>query len=267
MRALPAHAAQIVEVAARSAGAGCGGQRAASRGVLPDFRIGIGIVFAVLQGGRHFEHLLYRCIAERAAGQLGNDRAYGLGFFQHAFGHQHFAQQPGNRFGDGHRTVLAARIQAAGVLLIHHDAVMQHHDAVGVVGLQRLRPGHARRAVQGLEGDRIDRAVQPLRQGRGGAGSAGDAYGGHQFAEVADGPAQFREAEIVRVGVADALAFRRWETLHPAENARVGGAGAGGCRCGCGMNRRCGGQAQQEQCAGGDARCGYSAEGEGCVGH
>ena len=64
--------------------------------------------------------------------------------------------RPKNDLVTDMRDVLAVRPQRAGVALVHDAALVQHHDAVGEVGVEGLGPGHGLGLAQRGEGHRVE---------------------------------------------------------------------------------------------------------------
>ena len=199
-------------------------QRVTGLGMLPDFRIGVGIILAVFKPCGHVQHLAQGGVAKRRLGQLGHvvdDFFIGI---EGAISHQHCAHRAHHRFGHGHGAVLAFGGQHTKVTLINNFAAVQHDYAVGVIRSQRLLPGHRLLAAQRQEGQCVDIRAQGFGQRYRRAQATGDIGGGHQLTEVGNTPAHGRKLEITAVGKPHD-AIRRWRRAdHPAHLRRVAGS-------------------------------------------
>ena len=203
-------------------------QHAPGAGVVPDLGLGIGIVLRVLHADGHVHHLAHRGVAIGGAGHLGQVARHGRGGVELAFGHEDGRQRADEGLGDRHREVRPLRRQRAGIAFEHHLPAVQHEDAVGVGACEHLLEVQVLAAADRLEAHLpgIDR-----RGGRGqglrGAGAAPHVGGGHQLADVREGPARARVHVAARVVEGDEPVRRRREALHPAQCLDRGGGRVG----------------------------------------
>ena len=101
---------------------------------------------------------------------------------------------------------------------------MQDHDAVGVVGVQRLRPGHRVVAADRLKRHGVDIGALGARQLGDRAVAARDDARRHELAHVRERPALLRKARPAAVGEANELVRRRRRADHPAHDDGIAGA-------------------------------------------
>ena len=112
-------------------------------------------------------------------------------------------------------------IKRTEVALIHQPALVQYHDAIGVIGQQRLVPAHRAGGADGLKKHGIQICTFGPRQRRHRPVSARDDLGGHQATEIAIGPAVLRKAQHAGIFKAHPL-FQGWRgTHHPGHVAWV----------------------------------------------
>ena len=192
---------------------------------------GIGVVLAEVQRRRHIHNLADGCRAESTPLEFRNNRRHQSSFIENPFGNKNFSQQASHRLRHRHGRVLASFIQASEVALVDDAPFMQDQDAVGVVGRQRLLPGHLSITTDRLERNRVDTGVRLARKRHRRAKTAADLRRRQEFPEMADRPAHLGEAEIIRIGLPDQLVRGRWKSLHPSQRLRVRSGGAGRFAC------------------------------------
>ena len=88
------------------------------------------------------------------------------------------------------RDVLAAFLQRAEAAFVDDAAAVQHDDAVGVVGAERLRPRHRLRLAERCERDRLEVVPLGARQWRRRAKAARDVRRRTELAAVRERPAK-----------------------------------------------------------------------------
>ena len=122
------------------------------------------------------------------------------------------------------------------IALVDDGAAVQDNDAVGVVGEQRLRPGHAwpfaRRCGHRHEAHGVKVVTQRTRQRAHRPWATRDADRRDELAPMREAPTQLRELHVRAVVEGDpALGWRR-VALHPPHHERIAGAGVeDGRRC------------------------------------
>ena len=197
-------------------------QDTACAGVLPNFGIGVEVVFAVLQAGAHVQHLADGGVAKGTVFEFGHIAGHRGVLVQFAFGHQHRAQRAKKGFGHRHRDVLPFRAQGACITLVHDAALVQHHHTVGVVGIKGLSPGHGRVFAQRNKADRIEVVAQGAGQRRWCARATRDLRGRDQLPEIRKTPTRLRKLVARTIGKADHFVRGRRRAHHPAQSDRIG---------------------------------------------
>src|SRR2546427_2140098 len=122
----------------------------------PDLGLRVRIVFAEAYARGHVHELAHRGVAEGRGRQLGHVLRHAARGVELPLGSQHGRQRPDEGLGHRHGAVLAFGLEHAEVALIDHAAFVQHHDAVGVVGLERIAPGHGLAGPQWREAQLVD---------------------------------------------------------------------------------------------------------------
>ncbi len=219
--ALFLHGGQVVEQSLGAGVAGGCGHQAGGDEVLEDARGGVGEVLGVFDAGGHVQRLLHGGVGPGAAGQLGQVAGDGGGGVDEAFVDQLGGQQAGERLAHGPQHMGYMRLVADVVALVHHAALVQHQQAVGVGGLlPGGQGGLAALVVDEGQGFELARLGQQLA---GRAGATPDAGGGPQLAQVVQGPAGVGVLEDV--GQAHHLVGRGRKALHELQGHGVGGLG------------------------------------------
>ena len=185
------------------------GQRVARCRVRPDLGLGVRIVFAEAYARGHVHELAHRGVAEGRDRQLGHVLRHAARGVELPLGSQHGRQRSDEGLGHRHGAVLAFGFEHAEVALIDHAALVQHHDAVGVVGLERIAPGHGLAGTQWREAQLVDVVAQRLGQRRCRRQAARHIHGGHELAKVRDAPAHGGKLEIGAVVEAQRAVRRR----------------------------------------------------------
>ncbi len=164
--------------------AGGSGYHAAGPCVVEDFSLGVGIVLGVLDAGGHVEQLTHGDVAKTGVLEFGNVGRGECVLVDHTLRHQHGAQGAYERLGHRHGDVLTLRLEHTEVALVDDAALVHHHDAIGVVGAQRLRPGHGLARAQHLKTHRVEVLARGQGQHADRPGAACHVAGRHKLAVV-----------------------------------------------------------------------------------
>ena len=205
-----------------------------------------GIDFVEGDRGAHVHDLAHAGVAVTAGGEFRDIAGNGAGRVELTFGDQGFGERADEALGHREQRMRIVRTAGAAVAFIDDAAAMQDDDAIGVVGGERLFPGHRGAGVEGREGDDVD--VVGTREWAFGARqhdrrrAPADRRGGDEFAPVRKAPAGHREEPHGRIVVAHLLVQRWRRALHPAELDGVAVSGGERWR----LRRRLGG------CSGGE---------------
>ncbi|OQC35647.1 MAG: hypothetical protein BWX64_02371 [Acidobacteria bacterium ADurb.Bin051] len=221
MRTGRADGPQVVEVAVRPGVPRGLRQRARRPRVGPDVGVRIRVLLAVVERRGHVHDLPHGGVPEGARRELGDEAAHRRRLVEPPLGHQDLGEQPGERLGHRHRGVAARLVEAAGVPLVDDLSLMEDQDAVGVVRRERRLPAHRLRAAEGRELHPVDPRVERARERPRRAEPPAHLLRRHELPDMADRPAQLREAEVVGFRLHDEPVGRRRRTLHPAETHRI----------------------------------------------
>lgn len=188
------------------------GQQTAGPAVAKDLGGRVGVDLAEAHGARHVHHIAHLHVAPGRFGQLG-----------YVFGHQRLGvdlalvrqlrrHEPGERLGDREQQMRRVGLHLVVVALVHHAALVHHHQRIGVGAGEPLvhRDGLALVVIEChcAQWSRVGRQRRWCRR------APADIARGLQLAQVLHGPAQLRV--FVRVAQVHTLRPFGWEGAHVA---------------------------------------------------
>uniref|UniRef100_A0A0N4Z3R7 DUF6285 domain-containing protein n=1 Tax=Parastrongyloides trichosuri TaxID=131310 RepID=A0A0N4Z3R7_PARTI len=164
-----------------------------------DVGVRVGIDLGIGKARGHIHHLAHGGVAKGAVGQFGDVAPHRRVAVELALGDQHGRRRTGEGLAHRMDDMLAIRRKGAEIALIDDLAPVQDDDAVGVVGVQRLGPGHRGVAAQGCEPDLVQIVPKAPWQDASRFVAARNLGGWHEVAPVREAPPKLGEAHEAHV--------------------------------------------------------------------